>query len=88
MSALVVGGRMEEAKQILNSSWKSGVVRHVSVGEASRMWMLVAVPFRVVRVMVRPVAPLPRLVRRSAGMVVRCSRQVAGRRVNDPSPKI
>jgi hypothetical protein len=42
----------EEAKQILNSSWKSGVVRHVSVGKASRMWMLEAVPFGVVRVKV------------------------------------
>jgi hypothetical protein len=86
MSALEVDRRMAEAKLMLSSSWNRGVVWHVSVEVAIRIWMVVRVPALLVCVMVTPEAPLLDVVRRSKGIAVRCWRHVVGRRVKEPSP--
>ncbi len=72
---------MAEARLMLSSSWKRGVVAHGSVEEETLIWRLVRMPIAEVWVMVSPVAPLPCCTRRSDGKQVRCCRQVIGLRV-------
>jgi hypothetical protein len=75
---VAVGGRMAEARLMLRILWKRGVVVHGSDREVILIWRLVRVPILEVWAMVTPVAPFPRMVRRSDGGQVRCCRQVAG----------
>ncbi len=69
---------MAEARQMLRSSWKRGVVAHGSVEEETLIWRFVRMPAAEVWAMVSPVAPLPWSMRRSDGKLVRCCRQVRG----------
>ena len=72
---------MAVARLTLRSSWKRGVVMHGSNKEEIRIWRFARWPVAVVWAIVRPVAPVPSVVRRWEGVLVRCSRLVVGRSV-------
>ena len=72
------GGKTVEAKLMLRSSWKRGVVVQGSGEGAMRMCRLVSVPVELIWVIVIPVADLPSEARISNGGKVRCWRQVVG----------